>query len=65
MCLHGLYRCVPRGLSLERPGESTGPLFKIFIVPNNSTPKDMMISLVTVLGAQFITNTGRKHKTSS
>lgn len=65
MCLHGLYRCVPRGLSLERPGESAGPLLNILIVPNNSAPKDMMMLLVTVLGAQFITNTGRKHKTNS
>ena len=65
MCLHGLYRCVARGLSLETLGESTGPLFKIFIVPSNSAPKDTLILLVTVLGAQSITNTGIKHKTSS
>lgn len=60
MCLDGLYRCVPRGLSLERPGESTGPLFKIFIVPSTSAPKNTLILLVTVLGAQSVTNAGRK-----
>lgn len=51
MCLDGLYRCVPRGLSLERPGESTGPLFEIFIVPRTSAPKNTLIPLVTVLAA--------------
>lgn len=54
-----------KGFELERLGESTGPLFKIFIVPSNSAPEDMLILLVTVQGAQSITNTGRKHENSS